>query len=98
MNEYTEKILNDYVKKEDLIITIKSDIEAGKLPCVTGNLLIGYVNQLPDGNAEEILRDAQQLGEMRKIIDTFSSALHPFAVLRNSVEEALNNINGSQGE
>ena len=38
--------MNEYVNKHDLLSQIEADIAEGKLPVVTGNLLIRYVNNL----------------------------------------------------
>ena len=38
--------MNEYVNKHDLLAQIETDIAEGKLPTVTGNLLIRYINNL----------------------------------------------------
>ena len=77
MNTYTAKILSKYINKNELLAEIETDIETGKLPAVTGNLLIRYIMNLPESDASEIIKVAERQG---KVLQEIEDALVPAAI------------------
>jgi hypothetical protein len=89
MNKYTETILKRYIAKNDLRAEIEADIAEGKLPVVTGNMLIRYVMELPDRDAMEIVEEAKRQGEMMALVE---DALIPAAAAIGTAFRKLRDI------
>lgn len=77
MNAYTEIILSQYFKKSELLAEIERDIAEGKLPVVTGNILIEYVLNTSTKTAAEVIKDAerQQFEVVEEELAAVASAL-----------------------